>query len=202
MGRKVIYLVRHGHYESSDATCDPSEGCLTELGKAQAYLVAQRLRQFPIDRIHSSSMKRAVETADVIAAAFPEISLHTSNLLWEFHWKIFTDAVQLLEGEALKQVEQTKQRIEAAFQHYFVPNPIKTEQREILVCHGNIIRYFVCRALRISFETLSNMESANCSITTLTVETDGRLILIDYNDVGHLPIAKQTYLRYVPACHP
>lgn len=202
MGRKVIYLVRHGHYECSDTTSDPSEGCLTELGKAQAYLVAQRLRQFSIDRIHFSSMRRAMETADVIATAFPEISLHASDLLWEFYWKIFTDATQTLAGEELERVEQIKQRIEIAFQKYFTPSETETEQREILVCHGNIIRYFVCRALRISLECLSNMESANCGITTFVVETNGRLILIDYNDVGHLPIAKQTYLRYIPACHP
>lgn len=202
MGRKIIYLVRHGHYESSSATSDPSEGCLTELGKTQAYLVAQRLCQFPIDRIHSSSMKRAVETADAIATVFPDIALHTSDLLWEFHWKIFTETVLALEGEELKRVEQTKQRIEIAFQKYFTPSLTETEQREILVCHGNIIRYFVCRALRISLECLSNMESANCGITTFAVETDRRLILIDYNDVGHLPIAKQTYLRYIPVHHP
>lgn len=203
MGQKIIHLVRHGHYASSEATADPLEGSLTALGKEQAALTAQRLRQLPIDRIHYSSMRRAAETASIIATAFSEVPLHSSELLWEFRWwRVFTDAAQTLSGEELERVEQTRQRIETAFQQYFTPTTTEMEQHEILVCHGNIIRYFICRALQISVEALSSMESANCGISSLSVEPSGRLMLLTYNDVGHLPIAKQTYIRHIPASAP
>ena len=203
MGQKIIHLVRHGHYAPSEATADPLEGSLTDLGREQAALTAQRLRQCPIDRIHYSSMRRAAETASILATAFPEVPLHSSELLWEFRWwKVFTDATQTLSDEELEQIEQTKQRIETAFRRYFTLSATEMEQREILVCHGNIIRYFICRALQTSVESLSSMESANCGISSLAIESNGRLMLLAYNDVGHLPIAKQTFIRHVPASAP
>ncbi|MBF2048636.1 hypothetical protein HJG54_30015 [Leptolyngbya sp. NK1-12] len=203
MGQKIIHLVRHGHFQSSGTGSDPLGNSLSDLGREQAYLVAQRLRQFPIDCIHYSSMRRAAETASVIATEFPGVPLQASELLWEFSWKVFTDAVYALtgRGEALEQVEQTKQRIAIAFEQYFSPCLTEANQHEIVVCHGNIIRYFVCRALQISPETSSSMESANCGISTFSIDTSGRLMLITYNDIGHLPLAKQTYIRYVPVGH-
>lgn len=203
MGQKIIHLVRHGHYASSEATADRFEGSLTDLGREQAALTAQRLRHFPINRIHYSSMRRAAETANIIATAFSEVTLHSSELLWEFRWwTVFTDITQTVSAEELERSEQTKQRIETAFQQYFTPSAIETEQHEILVCHGNIIRYFICRVLQISVEALSSMESANCGISSLAIEPNGRLMLLAYNDVGHLPIAKQTFIRHIPASVP
>jgi broad specificity phosphatase PhoE len=206
MGRKVIYLVRHGHYEVGQFPANPLQlagsnrlgGSLTDLGREQAYLAGQRLRQVPIDRIHYSTMKRAAETAEIIATEFPGVPLHSSELLWEFYWKILTEAIHSLEGETLAQAKQEKQRIATAFDHYFIPSPTEAEEQEILVCHGNLISYFVRRVLQISAETALAMEAANCGISTVIVEENARLILVNYNDVGHLPIAKQTFIRYIP----
>lgn len=56
----ILYLVRHGE---PDYTTDT----LTETGKRQAVLCAQRLAAGGIDEIHSSPMGRAMETAQPLA---------------------------------------------------------------------------------------------------------------------------------------
>lgn len=198
MGRKIIYLVRHGQSKLGDSSSDGLGESLTDLGKRQAHLVAQRLRQFPIDCIHYSSLRRSAETAAAIAVELSDIPCYPSEALWEFSWKIFTDETGFLIGEAREQAKAQKDRIEAAFEQHFTPSSTKADQHEVLVCHGNIIRYFICCTLDIPPETLLNMESSHCGLSTVSVEPNGRKLLIAYNDVGHLPISAQTYLLHVP----
>ena len=61
------------------------------------------------------------------------------------------------------------------------------DKHEIIVSHGNVIRYLACRVLRGSADGWFRMETFNCGITEIVVESDGRLSLASYNDVGHLP---------------
>jgi serine/threonine-protein phosphatase PGAM5 len=73
-----------------------------------------------------------------------------------------------------------------AFSRYFT-RPRRKERREVLVCHGNIIRYFICRALGIPPETWGRLNSHNCSISAVAIYPDGFMMVESYNDVGHLP---------------
>ena len=65
---KTIYFVRHGQSEGNagpvwvDATSK-----LSAKGKEQARVVAERFTKLPVDIIISSTMDRAVETAQIIA---------------------------------------------------------------------------------------------------------------------------------------
>ena len=52
----LLYLIRHGDP-------DYENDCLTEKGIMQAKCVAKRLKQAKIDKIYSSDMGRAIETA-------------------------------------------------------------------------------------------------------------------------------------------
>ena len=65
---KTIYFVRHGQSEgnANEIWVDGSSA-LSEKGKEQATAVAKRLAKLSIDVVISSTMNRAVETADVIA---------------------------------------------------------------------------------------------------------------------------------------
>ena len=67
-----VYLVRHGQaYNTHPAPDQPSpvNPPLTPVGVAQAKRVAERLRALGVDRLLSSPMIRAVETALVIGEA-------------------------------------------------------------------------------------------------------------------------------------
>jgi broad specificity phosphatase PhoE len=67
--QRILYLARHGETEWNrigrwqGATDIP----LSEVGRAQARLLADRLRDRRIARVHASQLSRALETAQIIA---------------------------------------------------------------------------------------------------------------------------------------
>lgn len=64
---------------------------------------------------------------------------------------------------------------------------------EIVVCHQNVIRYFVCRALQLPPEAWLRFRGENCALTELIVYDDGRLSLGRFGDQGHLTIEETTF---------
>eukprot|EP01032_Pedospumella_encystans_P016121 gene16121-18405_t len=64
---------------------------------------------------------------------------------------------------------------------------------DIFVCHGNVLRYFVMRALQLPPEAWLRMAVYNASITVIHIYPSGRVSLYSLGDVGHLPPSKITY---------
>ena len=58
---------------------------------------------------------------------------------------------------------------------------------EIIVCHGNVIRYCALRALQLPPEAWLRLMVPNASITTVTITADGDALLSGLGDAGHLP---------------
>ena len=85
-----------------------------------------------------------------------------------------------------------RDRLDRAFARYFRPSTAG-DSSEVLVCHGSMIRYLCCRALRIEPQVWNRMMIANCSLTTIQIRPDGTMRLVGLNDIGHLPPALQTY---------
>jgi serine/threonine-protein phosphatase PGAM5 len=57
---------------------------------------------------------------------------------------------------------------------------------EVLVGHGNVIRYFVCRALQLPPEAWLRLSVFNCSITYITIQPSGYVSVRMVGDTGHL----------------
>ena len=57
---------------------------------------------------------------------------------------------------------------------------------EIIVCHGNVIRYCALRALQLPPEAWLRLMVPNASITTITITADGDALLSGLGDAGHL----------------
>ncbi|XP_078277604.1 serine/threonine-protein phosphatase PGAM5, mitochondrial isoform X4 [Rhinoraja longicauda] len=85
-------------------------------------------------------------------------------------------------------------RIEAAFRRYIHRADLKqqNDSYEIIVCHANVIRYFVCRALQFPPEGWLRMCLNNGSITWLTIRPNGRVALRTLGDTGFMPPDKLT----------
>jgi len=65
---KTVYFVRHGESEGNAGTVWVDETSqLSEKGKGQAGIVAERFIKLPVDIVISSSMTRSIETAGIIA---------------------------------------------------------------------------------------------------------------------------------------
>ncbi len=67
------------------------------------------------------------------------------------------------------------------------------EEYIVLICHQNIIRYFVCRALQLPPEAWLRFRGSNCGITEIIISDDGRVSLEKFADVGHLPVTHHTF---------
>jgi serine/threonine-protein phosphatase PGAM5 len=202
-GTRTLYLIRHGVYDDDDPR-DPEVGkALTEQGREQARLTGARLAQLPkpIDVLYASTMTRARQTAEIIGAALggrqavpaPEIKECTPP----------TRREDIMARERPGAPDSCRQVLDGAWARFFRPTS-GPDSTMALVCHGNVIRYFVARALGLDPTLWLNMTIANCSLTVIQVRPDGRMRLVCFADAGHLPPALQTYpvWRYDPGPTP
>ncbi len=161
------------------------------LGVAQARLLGARLRGLPVEisSLHSSTMTRARETALVIGEEFPDLELQTSTLIRECLPPTWRQDVMAEEDPA--EIEACQQTLEKAYPVYLKPSP-EADQHDVIVCHGNVIRYFVTKVLGVDTESWLRMSIGNCSLTVVTIKADGSMKLLSYGDVGHIPPNLQT----------
>jgi Fructose-2,6-bisphosphatase len=187
---RTIILVRHGAYVPDANDSSPGPG-LSPIGIAQAKLVAARLAGMPgkFDAIFSSPMTRAYETGKVIAAELPGTPLEV--LPWLAECTPATRRKEMIAGEKPEAMSACAARLDALFAQRFVPAR-GAERRELFVCHGNVTRYLVTRALGVDPQAWLEMSVGNASLTVIRVEPDGRFKVISVGDIGHIPPDMQT----------
>jgi len=181
-----IILIRHGQYNLDGK--DDSERYLTDLGRRQAALTGKRLAELalPYSFILHSDMKRAIETANIISEDLTKVPVLPADAIlregspiapepkvasWrpEYHWD--TDGA----------------RIEAAFRkHFHRAPPSQTEDTfEVVVCHANVIRYFVCRALQLPPEAWLRLSLKHASLTWMVIRPSGKVYTRCLGEAGH-----------------
>jgi serine/threonine-protein phosphatase PGAM5 len=64
---------------------------------------------------------------------------------------------------------------------------------EIIVCHANVIRYFLCRALQLPPEAWLRMCTFNCSLNYVTIRPTGSVSVRMLGDIGHLGYEHATF---------
>lgn len=86
-----LYLVRHGETvdNARQIMQGQTQGQLNELGKAQASEVARKMADYHIDAFVSSDLRRAIQTAEIIAKPHG-MAIETTPLLRERDWGGFT----------------------------------------------------------------------------------------------------------------
>ena len=191
-GVHYVYLVRHGIYDrDSTVTNDSLGNGLNALGHEQAKLIGARLAALPVrfDRLVSSGLLRAVQTADdmgvtmkmkaVRDAALNECTPTSAN-------------ASIMAGEKPDDVAACDSLRVVQWQRYFTPTP-KRDTFDVLVCHGNIIRWTLLRAVDADTKAWANLDIGNASLTIIAVRPDGSIRPVMYSDVGHIPAAKQTW---------
>lgn len=188
MATRTIYLIRHGEHDSENDPSDKLGSSLTPIGVEQAKLTAQRLRSLPIGAIYCSILRRAAETAEIIAREFPDAPLQRSRGLRECYPCVppIPAYIEYFAQVPAEEIAQGKEQAEKAFDTYFKRARGK-DKHDILISHGNLIRYFVCRVLGVQPETWGKMDICNCGISAVLIKSDGKRILVSHNDVGHLP---------------
>ncbi|WP_413576685.1 histidine phosphatase family protein [Bdellovibrio sp. HCB290] len=192
MAVKTIVLVRHGQYISAS---EKEVEKLTALGRKQAVYAAKRLKEFKIDRIVHSSMPRAVETAYLIRKSLGyKKSLHSCHSLREC-LPGFPKSLRKKFGHTdTEKMKADEKQLDRAFTKYF--KATRKDSVEVLICHGNVIRYLVCKVLGINTLAWRTMDIKQCGITIVEIRSKGtnRRVLISHNEVGHIPKDLRTFL--------
>jgi len=95
-----------------------------------------------------------------------------------------TDSLELIE---------CKTNLEKAFEEIFIPSPDSKDRNDIIICHGNVIRYFVTKVLNVDTMSWLQMSITNCSLTIIRVLPDGTMKLDTFSDYGHIPENMRTF---------
>ena len=187
----TIVLVRHGNY-APDPSVDEAIGPhLSPVGVAQAHLAANALATLPpFDGLYASPMQRARDTAAVIGKDdFPERKFEVVDDLAECTPP--TPLGDVMKTEKPADMAACKAQLDRLDARFFAAANGQ-DRSDLLVCHGNVIRYLVTRALGVDTGAWLAMSIGNASITTIRIDADGRAHVIAVGDVGHIPPAMRT----------
>ncbi|WP_165875223.1 histidine phosphatase family protein [Natrarchaeobius chitinivorans] len=191
---KRIYLVRHGQTKWNDegriqgwAYID-----LDDVGRRQARLVADYLAQSHpgIDRIASSDLPRAVQTAETIASKqpFEDLSIELDDVWRERDFGVFqgfdsstffTDYPEyaiLENGQAAAERSPEDgesyaafdERVRSAWDEYVRS---VSEAESCIVTHSGVIRQICAYVNDLDYQTaIADVSLENCSVTEIRVE--------------------------------
>ncbi|MGV8150151.1 MAG: histidine phosphatase family protein [Candidatus Woesearchaeota archaeon] len=180
MGKTIVYFVRHGdRLEISDNSKIPGPG-LSTLGHTQAKNVAKKFLKLNgvIDYMYTSTMKRAMETAEYIGKAVGKKPVCYEELC-EFN----------------KFVWKGKYYHPHFWKHYIRYDRAKTRfnkillenkgKKIVLVVHGNVIKGIIGKKLGVPFLKRGNMDYSNCFVSK--ARFDGtKLDYIYYYNASHV----------------
>ncbi len=188
-----LILVRHAQY---DLKAEEDENkVLTPRGHRQSSYVAQRLAELHAAAegnhkmtkfwtLEDSTLIRAQQTADTIATALPDASRTTLGNIHEGRPCLPEPS----GSKAWTNTHGNAERIEGAYRMLCArPPPGGDHATRLVVCHANVIRYVVCRALQLPPEAWLRMSLPHASITQLDIKSDGSVSLRCLGDAGHLP---------------
>jgi serine/threonine-protein phosphatase PGAM5 len=183
---RTLVLVRHGNYLPDPKADERLGPHLSPLGSAQARLVGARLAGMPgrFDHLYASPVQRARDTAAIIGESFPGRRFEVVDDLSEctpHTWR--TDVTK---DEKPEDMATCKAQLDRVFARFFHPAAGQPET-DLLVCHGNVIRYLVTRALGVDTDAWLGMSVGHASITRIRVKADGGISVIAVGDVGHIP---------------
>ena len=204
-----LILVRHGQ---TDANLNhflqgQSDGLLNAAGRQQAEALGRHLKDFSIDQMISSPLRRAQATAAAIARHH-DLEVKNSSLLkeWncglldgvsaeEFRKKLqeFGGALSSFRPEAGETLLEVRQRAAEFLTDLTAQYPDQT----VLICsHGDFMRALLSVIQQVDLEQTSDIYFENASYSILELE-DGHWNLIALNQ---LP-GESDLLRSVPAHH-
>ena len=195
-----VCFVRHGETDANitDRLQGQSDFPLNELGKAQAELVAERLKGEAFDVILSSDLSRALYTAEKIAAGRPIICMEALRE-WHFgKWQGLTrdeiisrypEEFALFRRGSLdcspEGGESAGEFLERARKFMAMLRQEYAGKRILCVSHGGFIKQTLKVVLNVkTFDAMPACE--NTAISRYLSKDNGHWQLISWNDASHL----------------
>jgi probable phosphomutase (TIGR03848 family) len=173
---------------------------LNEDGKAQAAALGERLAKTKLDAIYASPLERTTETAQAIAAHYPNLNVQSleevgemrygrwqgeklSRLRREKLWEIvqvYPSRAHFPGGEAIRHAQA---RAVDAIETLALRHP---NQRVAVVSHSDIIKLMVAHYLGAHMDFYQRIEISPASLTIIYLSA-GRPYIVRVNDTSFLP---------------
>lgn len=169
----TILLVRHGETvdNARQIMQGQTQGELNERGREQARQVAERLAEDPVDVIIASDLRRAIQTAEIIAAPHG-LPVVTTPLLRERDWGGFTGRyIPELRGEVwpddIESEEALLTRARQLLLHITATYP---GNRVVAVGHGIINKAILAVYAQCPMREVQRMMNAEVRVLTTSAE--------------------------------
>ena len=148
-----LYIVRHGQtgYNIDNKVCGISDVELTSLGKQQAKMASEQLKDISLDMIFASPLQRAHETAKIINENH-QLEIKIDSRIQEINFGKFEGIVNNEEFQYYKQNHGL---------HYENKYP---DKNILVVCHGGIVRVIHSYFNDMTNEELMTWLPENCCI--------------------------------------
>ena len=196
-----LILARHGQtsWNVEKVFRGRADVDLNEIGVRQAELLAKYLGNWELEAIYSSPLKRALDTANIVARR-QKVEVRIADGLtdidfgkWQSlpeqqvkrlypdlfdQWRTNPHTVRTPGGEDLEDV--TRRAVE-------VVNSIVCGHRGnvLLVSHRVVLKVLICHLLGLDNSHFWNIRQDVCGITIFDY-ADGRFVLTGHNDTSHL----------------
>lgn len=198
-----LFLVRHGRTKANKE--NRFQGCidypLSLTGREDAQQTAHRLASLSIDVIYSSPLKRAYDTAEIIAR-YQKKEVRVLSSLKEFSWGV----IEGLTGEEIeKEYPLLAYSLRRGFQRGSIPGQEPFDvfwnrvnrtinffcgayagKRVLVVSHGRFLNAFMVGFLNMNVQKSWPFRFAHGSLSFLEMNREGRRVLIYFNDTCHL----------------
>lgn len=206
---KTLYIVRHGEtdWNKMGKYQGITDVPLNENGLNQAKACGEALKDITFDRILSSDLSRALDTAETIrgdrttpitvdkrlrelnfgdweAMLFSEIEERWPGLIDEMYLR--PHLVKVPNGESFKDLQD---RAWASLEEFLNTND--EEETLLIACHGGTIRTLLCKLLDISISHCWNFSQGNTAINRIFYNGMGEYdhnILNLLNDTAHVEL--------------
>lgn len=199
----LFYFVRHGETEWNveGRVCGRTDVLLSDAGRRQAWLLAQRLKPIPFDAFYSSPLRRALDTAHLIGEAMGKQPLVDARLAelnygtWEgrtfedirqenpatyYAWVADPGRVAPPQGESGEQlVERVAPFLaDVALRH--------THGNVLVVAHKTLCRLLACYILGVPLSEYRRRLAVENAALNIFQHSEEGWRLVTLNDTSHL----------------
>jgi probable phosphoglycerate mutase len=203
--RVAILLVRHGVTDDNQNSVFQGQGGrgLNRDGRAQAERLAKRLADAPVVAIHSSDLERAVDTAEIVAAAhglpvnterelrevdvgaWTGLSYEEVSARFPEEWAAWRGGLDCRRGGG-ETYEELGARLMRALVRISQSYDGEGGGAAIAVSHGGAIRSVMQRLIGAGFSPEAIVAAENTSVTLLEPVAEEGFRVLAYNDTCHL----------------
>jgi broad specificity phosphatase PhoE len=199
----TLYAVRHGEtdYNRENRVQGTKDSVLTDFGFAQARALADYFKRIEIDELYTSPLRRALDTADVIAESNGGIEANPISEFTELNCGVFEDmllddikqnrweewqeflgnpAIAPEDGESMNQLSV---RVSKALE--MILSSTEEDSNVVIVSHAGAVRMTLAHLMNVPVSAAVNFGLSNASIARFFNKYD-RWTCLKWNDTEHL----------------